>query len=177
MAKKNKNKRKPKTQKGKRSSTNIHKHIILLIVSLAVVITFYSVPYYNFWLKKRIFNYYKEVSHQLSTLNVEKRLIERHGYNYLIPKYFSQNIPQTDKILVPNRSYIKKYFSQQQFYWGYPVWNYYFFKSKNITIFKDNIDPSLYKYAVICKNRKLKIVKIDSVDILNEVISEYNRGK
>lgn len=177
MAKKNKKKRKPKTRIDKQSSTNIHKHISLLIVSLVIVIIFYSVPYYNFWLTKRIFNYYKEMPHQLSTLDIEKRLIERDGYNYLIPKYFSQNIPQNERMLVPNKTYIKKNFSQQQFYWGLPIWNYYFFKTKNIMVFKDDIDPSLCKYAVICKNRKLQIVKIDSVDVLNKVISEYNRGE
>lgn len=184
MTKKNK-KRQKRTLKSKNKSRSIEhlsflynvKQVMMTFFSILLITSLFLIPTYKNWLKQRIIPYFRMVPTQMKTMDVEKRIINRHGYNYIIPQFVYNNTPDSAIILLPPKSYVKNNYSDTFFRWHHAAWNYYFFgKNKYINFsHKRTQNYSKPTHALLCDKKKLSIIKVDSPDKLNNIIATYNR--
>ncbi len=180
-----KSKRKKQAQK-KTSPTprtseqaSFFKQFLLAILSIVVLYLFFSIPYYNRWLTGRIFGYYQQLSHQLETMQVERRIVEREGYDYLIPKMIDEQTPDSAIILLPPQSYVKNHCSKRFYQWHHANWNYYYFGPGHYINYdpQANQDLSQLTHSVMCQEGKIQLVPIDSPDRLQMVLSEFEKSE
>jgi len=177
---KNHKKKKQKNTTQKKNSNDLQKitqikKFILAIITLAIIVLYFSMPLYKNWLKHRIFIYIKEIPHQIATMDVEQRILERHGYNYLIPKFIHNEAPDSAIVLLPPKTYVQKNFSKDFYRWHHVVWNYYFFGNRNYLNYTHPKVHELSKitHAIVCDKSKLQIREIKSSDDLNSILAAY----
>lgn len=163
---------------------------------LAVALLF-SFPNYHEWLFGQIWGYYQQFPRQWRQDDFEERLIERCGFNYLVPRLLFEFTREEDPVLLPPREYVQRNFSQCFFWWSGPVNNYYYTGRHNFIPFAaDSLaDYTPAVYAIVCRHDREKVpdnfprenllaamngddgilylVKIDSPNILETVVAEY----
>jgi len=180
MAKKKSNKKKHNIKKQNQSqnySILQLKQMFPILFSFVIFFFYFSIPYNKWWFEERILRYYKEVPHQIEILDdIDKRLLERHGYNYYIPKAIKEQTPDSANILIPTSAYVKKNYSSNYFRWQSLTWSYYFIGDNNFIIYRPNIkqDLSNITHAIVCKNKNIQIVRINSENKLDTVLKVYN---
>ena len=150
------------------------RQVLLALISIGILLAYFSIPYYNWWLKQRIFQYYREVPHQLEVMNLDGRLTERHAYNYLVPKAIREQTPDSAVILLPTKSYVQKNFSKAYCQWYHSVWNYYF-APRSYVNYKPQAEQDYSKvtHAILCKDGEARFVGIDSPQKLRTVLEIY----
>ncbi|MBN2012191.1 hypothetical protein JW960_22875 [candidate division KSB1 bacterium] len=155
------------------------RQLLLMGVSILIIILFFSVPYYHMWLSKRIIPYYKQMPHQLKTMGIEQRLIDRHGYDYLIPRFIHQQLPENGVLLLPPKQYVRRSFAPGNFRWHHIVWNYYFFGKQPLIQFRDAQPEQLIMatYAMVCQSDKVHMAIIESPGQLQQVLASYKSEK
>ena len=126
-------KRSTKKRKQTGNSTIKPEHITQLkqwgmaIVSIVIIGIFFSMPLYRMWLTGRIIPYFEKIPSQAKSMDVEQRLIDRHGYDYIIPRFINKKLPEDGVLLLPPPSYVKREYKVGNYRWHHIVWNYYFF--------------------------------------------------
>ena len=108
-------------------------------------------------------------------MDVEQRIIERHRYNYQIPKMINEQVSDSSIVLLPTRSYARDNFSKDFYNWHHPIWNYYFFGPGKYILFdpEKKQDYSRVSHAIICENQNIQLITIDSPDKLDFVVNNY----
>ncbi len=108
-------------------------------------------------------------------MDLEKRLTERHQYNYLIPKMIREQTSDSSVVLFPSRAYTQKNFSRDFYSWHHPIWNYYFFGPGNYVLFNEEIvqDFSGVTHAVYCEEGRIRLIEIDAPGKLTAVLESY----
>jgi hypothetical protein len=154
-----------------------HPERLLSSLTVGLIVLYFSFPCNKQWLKDTIVTYYQQLPHQMKTFDIEKRIEERHGYNYLIPKAINDKTPQSAVILLPPKSYVMTRFSDKFYRWHNAIWDYYFFGSRSyINFLPEQVqDFSKVTHAILCEKQKLKIVTINSPKILEAIIAEYKQ--
>jgi hypothetical protein len=101
----------------------IAKQILLLFLSGALLFSFLKLPKNELWMQK-IAGYYKEIKDTKKILTPEERLQQRHGGNYMLPKFIAEKAKPTDILLLPPKEYVQKYENNPN-NWSNPYVFYY----------------------------------------------------
>lgn len=117
---------------------------VLFILLLRVIIL---LPVYESWLK-RIHNYYREFRQQRHALDIETRMTQRHGINYLIPKFLKEYLEERPDavFLLPSQKYLKQYYPNSL--WAEPK-AFYYFAGKIRTVEYDDADVRTATHSLI----------------------------
>ncbi len=140
-----------------RKSSNIGKQFGLIVLGFGILLIYFYLPVNNIWFKKRIIKYYSDLPAQMALTDVRERLVARHQMNFELPRMLSEIIPDSAKLLLPPRQYVKNIFSEKVFQWYHSGLNYYYFGPRVYTNFDaaDNRDWSEYDYAIIANNDRV----------------------
>ncbi len=161
------------------SSSNRQKQIVLTLVAITWIAIFFTLPIYRHWLMRRIIPYYRTLPVQLQCMETEQRLIDRHGYDYLIPRFIHDQLPSGAVLLLPPKRYVKQHFLPRQFRWHHIVWNYYFFGKQPLVQFRKakSADLALVTHAVICSGDKIQLQRVETPGDIRRVLSDYTQQK
>lgn len=90
----------------------MHFKINLTLISLVLIVIFFSIPFYNNWLNTNLFNPSYSIASLSKQLSVEQRMTNRFGYSYVVYKEMSQIFDKqkvvNPLVLLPPQDYLKE---------------------------------------------------------------------
>jgi len=170
-----KKKKSPSSKKTPSKKSRFPRQLAVTIGLFLLIFSYMSLPVNRLWFINRISPYVKNMSKQFKDNDMERRMKARHGFNYALPEYVFNQTADNSSVLLPPKFHVKAQYSPKQFQWHHPIWHYYFFGPRNRILFdpKKEQDLSGITHAVICKDGQVRLVRLDSPEVLPQIVQLY----
>ncbi|MGH1365124.1 MAG: hypothetical protein ACRBF0_16300 [Calditrichia bacterium] len=170
-----KKKKSPPSKKTPSKKSRFPRQLAVTTGLFFLIWAYMSLPVNDLWFKSRISPYMKNMSKQLKDNDMERRMKARHGFNYVLPEYVFNQTTDNSSVLLPPKFHVKAQYSPKQFQWHHPIWHYYFFGPRNRTLFDPKREQELsgITHAIIAKEGQVRMVKVESPEVLEQVVQIY----
>jgi hypothetical protein len=154
-----------------------NKKIVLTLISIVIILIFFSVPLNNTWLNEKIFNDNFSVQDQMQNTNVEYRMEYRFGASYngykTVARMLEAQKAQDVLLLMPPVPYIHEQRVEGGFESAEPAVFYYFTGIKSVCAISPNVRSA--NWAFVVENHKMWLRKITDPKSLDNLLATYKK--
>jgi len=141
---------------------NSSRRLVLTVLSVIIIAFFFSIEYYNEWIKSRVIGPVTDISNQLAYMEPQERLVMRLGSGYIV-SYNVADFMRKNKqekgalILLPPVEYLQK--NKVDFPVPEPAIFYYYTGLKSVTV--NNKGSEKANFAIVYYNNNLQLVPLN----------------
>jgi hypothetical protein len=157
----------------------MHFKINMTLISILIIVSFFSIPFYNNWMNTNLLNPNLKFSVMYKNMDIEQRKISRFGYSYIVYKEMSKIFKQakidSPLVLLPPDAYLKAN-NIKDIAIVEPAIFYYFTGEKAVWYNSEGVEKA--NCALVPDPRtKIMLKKIGNPEELNALITEYKKYK
>ena len=155
------------------------KQVILSLFSIALIVSFFSLPLNSEWVASRIIPYLANIPDELQHLDLHERKRRRWGYGYPMTNFLKEYMDSSSVFLIPPQTYfVEKTFRpdhRQQHRWLYPSLLYYYYEDLKMVDMRssDSLLATATHSLYIDDQGVIRIQEIPNDRIRSELLSLF----
>jgi hypothetical protein len=149
------------------------RRVLLLVCSICALLLCSRLPGYRDWVYA-VVKYYRQVPRHLATRDYDKRMYDRLGPNYSVPRQISSFLRAGDVLLLPPIDYVSRIFGSAFCSWAEPKF-FYYMAGRTRTVTLESADLGQATCTVMFgEDQRVDFVRFESSQDLERAIQTFS---